>query len=158
MSDASMSLKNDSNARTGADEKRDLDLPFFAMPGFFNGFAEQGAERAKEGCDRMKAASGEIADILREACLTNATGVADYGAKVIEISNANANSALDFLARLADTRSVSDIMNLSSTHGRKALEVASAQNRELWELAQKVTTATAEPLKKSFSRVLQKAS
>jgi phasin len=128
------------------------------MPGVFGGFAEQGAVRAKEGCDRMKAASGEFADILREACSTNAKGAVDYGSKVIEISSVNTNSAFDFLARLMDTRSMSDVMDLSATQSRKAFEVASVQNRELWDLAQKVAIATAEPLKRSFSRVLQKAS
>ena len=153
-----MNLEMDSNAKTGPGERRGFDLPFFTMPGILGGFAEQGAVRAKEGCDRMRAASGEFADILREACSTNAKGAADYGAKVIEISNANTNSAFDFLARLMDTRSMSDIIDLSATQGRKAFEAASVQNRELWELTQKVAIATAEPLKKSFSRVLQKAS
>jgi phasin len=157
VSDASMNLEIDSNAKTGAGEKRGFDLPFFTMPGIFGGFAEQGAVRAKEGCDRMKAASGEMADILREACSSNAKGAADYSAKVLEISNANTNSAFDFMARLMDTRSMSDIVDLSTAQSRKALEVASVQNRELWELAQKVTTATAEPFKRSLSRVVQKA-
>jgi phasin len=153
-----MNLEMNGNAKTGPNEKGSLDLPFFTMPGMFGGFAEQGAVRAKEGCDRMRAASGEFADILREACSTNAKGAADYGAKVIEISNANANSAFDFLARLMDLRSMSDVIDLSATQSRKAFEVASVQNRELWELARKVAIATAEPLKNSFSRVLQKAS
>jgi phasin len=152
-----MNFEIDSNAKTAAGEKRGLDLPFFPVSGIFGGVAEQGALRAKEGCDRMKAASGEIADILREACSTNARGAADYGSKVIEISNANTNSAFDFLARLLDTRSMSDIIDLSAAQGRKALEVASAQNKELWDLAQKVASATTEPLQKSFSRVLRKA-
>ena len=153
-----MNLEIDRNAKNGAGEKRGFDLPFLTMPGIFGGFAEQGAVRAKQGCDRMKAASGEIADILREACSTNAKGAADYGTKIIEISNANTNSAFDFLARLMDSRSMSDMVDLSATQSRKALEVASVQNRELWELGQRVAIATAEPLKKSFSRVLQKAS
>jgi phasin len=153
-----MNLEMDSNAKTGPGERRGFDLPFFTMPGFFGGFAEQGAVRAKEGCDRLKAASGEFADILREACSTNARGAVDYGSKVIEISSVNTNSAFDFLARLMDTRSMSDVMDLSATQSRRAFEVASVQNRELWELAQKVAIATAEPLKRSFSRVLQKAS
>jgi phasin len=153
-----MNLEMDSNAKTGPSERRGFDLPFFTMPGVFGGFAEQGAVRAKEGCDRMKAASGEFADILREACSTNAKGAVDYGSKVIEISSVNTNSAFDFLARLMDTRSMSDVMDLSATQSRKAFEVASVQNRELWDLAQKVAIATAEPLKRSFSRVLQKAS
>jgi hypothetical protein len=35
--------------------------------------------------------------------------------------------------------------------------MASGQNRELWDLAQKVATETAEPIKKSFNRVLHRA-
>jgi phasin len=147
-----------SQAKTGAGEKRGFDLPFFAMPKIFDGFAEQGAVRAKEGCDKMKATSDEIAGILREACSTNANGAAAYGAKVIEISNANTNLAFDFVARLMDIRSMSDVVSLSATQSRKAFEAASVQNRELWEITQQVATATAEPIRQSFSRVLQKAS
>jgi hypothetical protein len=55
-----------------------------------------------------------------------------------------------------DTKSLSEIINLSATQSRKNFEVASAQNRELWNLAQKVATETAEPIKKSFTRALQK--
>jgi hypothetical protein len=48
-------------------------------------------------------------------------------------------------------------MTLSTTHSRKTFEAASAQNRELWDLAQKVATETAEPIKNSFNRVLHRA-
>jgi phasin len=104
-----------------------------------------------------KAASEDIARILREACSTNARGAADYGTKMIEISSTNTSSALEFLSRLADIRSLTDIVNLSTTQSRKSLEAASAQHRELWELAQKVATETAEPIKKSFDRALHRA-
>ena len=55
-------------------------------------------------------------------------------------------------------KSLSEIIQLSATQSRKNFEVTSAQNKELWELAQKVATETAEPIKKSFTKVLQKAS
>jgi phasin len=145
------------NAKIDANEKRGFDMPLFAVPGF-GGIAEQGAVRAKETCEKMKAASGEIADILRETYSTNAKGAADYGAKVIEISSTNTSSGFDFLTHLMGTKSLSEIMQLSATQSRKNFEVTSAQNKELWELAQKVATETAEPIKKGFSRVLQKAS
>jgi phasin len=138
--------------------KLGFDMPLFAMPGIFSGIAEQSAVRAKESYEKMKAASGEIADILGEAYSTNAKGAADYGAKVIEISGANAGSAFDFLTHLMGMKSLSEIIQLSATQSRKNFEIASAQNKELWELAQKVATETAEPIKKSFTRVLQKAS
>jgi phasin len=135
-----------------------LDMPLFAIPGIFRGIAEQNVERAKENCEKMKAASGEIADILREAYSTNTKGAADYGVKLIEISGVNASSAFDFLTHLMGTKSLSEIMRLSATQSRRNFEVTSAQNKELWQLAQKVVTETAEPIKESFTRVLQKAS
>jgi phasin len=145
-------------AKVEANEKRGFDVPLFAIPGIFRGIAEQGVARAKDNYESIKAASGEIAGILRETYSTNARGAADYGVKVIEISGVNANSAFDFLTNLMDTKSLSEIIQLSATQSRKNFESTSEQNRELWELAQKVATETAEPIKKSFTRVLQKAS
>src|ERR1700731_2461241 len=85
------------NAKVEANEKRGFDMPLFAMPGIFRGIAEQGVVRARDNCEKVKAASGEIADILREAYSTNAKGAADYGVKVIEISGVNTNSLSIFL-------------------------------------------------------------
>jgi phasin len=149
---------NTPNAKGEANEKRGLDAPLFAMPGMFRGIAEQSVVRARDNYEKIKAASGEITDIIRETYSTNAKGAADYGGKVIEISGVNTNSAFDFLTNLMETKSLSEVIQLSSTQSRKNFEAASEQNRELWELAQKVATETVEPIKKSFARVLQKAS
>jgi phasin len=138
--------------------KRSLDLPFFATPGILNGMTEQSLARAKENYEKLNAASGAIAGVLSEAYSTNARGIADYTAKVIEFSGANTNSAFDFLKHLLSTKSPSEILQLSATHGRKNFEATTAQSRELWELARKVATETAEPIKKSFAGALQKAS
>jgi phasin len=151
---------NSANEVSGSG-KRGFDIPLFAIPGIsgiFSGFAEQGVARAKESCEKMKATSEEIAEIVKETYSTNAKGAADYGAKVIEISGENTNSAFDFFTHLMETRSVSDIVSLSAAQSRKTFEAATVQNRELWELAQRVATETAEPIKKSFAKVLQKAS
>ncbi|MGY3606043.1 MULTISPECIES: phasin [unclassified Bradyrhizobium] len=143
------------NPTAGADAKRGFDMPLFAIPGVYQNIAEQSMLRAKENCEKMKAASGEIADILKEACSTNAKGAADYVAKLIEISGANTSSALEFLTHLMGTKSLPEIIQLSATHGRKNFEVTSAQNKELWELTQEVAKETAEPIRKSLARVLR---
>jgi phasin len=148
--------EKNTNPKAGTSE-RGLDLPFFTAPGILGGIAEQSMVRAKDNCEKMKAASGAITDVLREAYSTNARGVADYTTKVIEISGANTTSAFDFLTHLMGTKSLSEFLQVSATHSRKNLEATSAQNRELWELARKVATETAEPIKKSFASVLQKA-
>jgi phasin len=146
------------NPKAGADVNRGLDLPFFSTPGILNGMTEQSLARAKENCEKMNAASGAITGVLSEAYSTNARGIADYTAKVIEFSGANTNSAFDFLKHLLSTKSPSEILQLSATQGRKNFEATTAQSRELWELARKVATETAEPIKKSFGSALQKAS
>ena len=161
MTDADTNVEMNGHApdpKPGTAEKRGFEVPIFAVPGIFGGIAEQSAARAKENFEKMKAASGEITAILQHAYSTNTKGAADYVAKVIEISNTNTNSALDYLTRLAGTKSLSEIIQLSVTHGRKNFEATSTQNRELWGLAQKVATETAEPIKKSVAKVLQKAS
>ena len=160
MNDATLNVEvnaNPSNASVHTNAKS-FDMTLFPIPGIFRGLAEQSAGRVKENCEKMKLASGEIADNLRDAYASNAKGAADYGAKVIEISNINTQSAFDFLTGLMATKSLSDIMNLSATQSRKNLEIASAQNKELWELVQRAASETAEPIKKSFTRVLQPVS
>ena len=154
MNDSNLNVEVNANR---SNPKLGFEMPLFAMPGFFSGIAEQNAVRAKETCEKMKAASGEIAEILKEAYSTNAKGAADYGAKIIEISGFNANSALDFLTHLMGTKSLSEVTQASAAQSRKSFEITSAQNKELWELAQKVAAETAEPIKQSFTRVLQKA-
>ena len=159
MNDAEMKVEGHTpNAKVETNEKRSFDVPFFPMPQVFRGIAEQGVVRAKDSYEKMTAASGEMADILRETCSTNARIAADYGVKVMEISGANSNSAFDFLTKLMDTKSLSEVIQLSATQSRQNFEVTSAQSRELWELARKGASETAEPIKKGFTRILQKAS
>ena len=146
------------NAKVETNEKKNFDGSLFTMPGIFRGIAEQSMSRTKESYEKLQAASGEIVDILSETYSTHARTTADCGIKVIEIAGANTNSAFDFLTKLMDTKSLSEIIQLSATQSRKNFEVTSAQNRELWELARKVASETVEPIKKGFTRILQKAS
>ncbi|OKO69845.1 hypothetical protein AC629_40955 [Bradyrhizobium sp. NAS80.1] len=159
MSDADVKADTNSAPQNGVangSTKLQFDVPFFNIQTIFGNLVEQGATRAKADFEQMKTASEEITEGLCDACSTNAKRAADYGTKVIEISNTNTTSALEFLSQLADARSFADIVNLSSAHGRKTFEAASAQNRELWDLARKVATETAEPIKQSFNRVLRR--
>ena len=139
-----------------SDEKRSA-MPFLAVPGVFDGLTEQNMVQAKESIEKMKMASGAINDALLQAYSANAKGAADYAAKVIEFSGANTSSAFDFLTHLLGTKLPTEILQLSAEQGRKNFEATAAQSRELWELTRKVASETADPIKKSFASVLQKA-
>ena len=122
-------------------------LPKIALPGLFG-------ELSEKGVANVKAASEEMAEALRETYSTNARSATDYGLKVIEISNANTASAIDFFAHLVGSKSVTDVVSLSATHAQKAFDTASAQSKDLWELAQKLAAETGEPIRKRVAKVL----
>ena len=145
------------NLKVGADEKQRFSMPFFAVPGLFDGIAEQNMTRAKESYGKMKIASGAITDVFRESYATNAKGAADYAAKIIEFSGANTSSAFDFLSHLLGTKSPSEALQLSAAQSAKNFQAVTTQSRELWELTRRVASETADPIKKSFASVLQKA-
>jgi phasin len=140
-----------------ADENGRSDFPFLAVPPAFDELAEQNMTRAREGIEQLKSAASAINDALRDACSNNARCAAEYTAKLIEFSAANTDATLDFLGQLVGVKSSSEVVQLSINHGRKSFEATTSQNRELWELARKVATETAEPLKKGIAGALPKA-
>ncbi len=145
------------NAEIHANSKG-FDMTLFPIPGIFRGLAEQSVGRVKENCEKMKVASGEIADNLRDAYASNAKGAADYGAKVIEISNINTQSAFDFLTSLMATKSLSG--HHESFGHAEPKEPRSRLRTKQRALGARPETATetAEPIKKSFTRVPQPVS
>ena len=88
------------------------DFSNFALPGL--GGNEQALARTREGFEKIRAASEEMTETLREAYSGNARSATDYGLKVLEISNANAASALDFLIHLCGSKSATDVFTLSA--------------------------------------------
>jgi phasin family protein len=98
-----------------------------------------------------------MGEALRETYSVNAGSATSYGLKVIEISNANTAAAMDFFVHLLGSKSVTDIVTLSAEQARKTFDATSAQNRELWELAQKLATEAGEPVRKHVTGVFRKA-
>lgn len=129
-------------------------FPKFALPGVFRELAEQGVARTQDGCEKIKVASEKMAEVVRDSYSTSAKGATDYGLKVIEISNANSASAIDFFADLLRSKSMTDVVSLSAAQARKTFHAASNQNKELWGIAQKLATETGEPIRKHIAEVL----
>ena len=108
---------------------------------------------------------GEIADrdgsyfaFLPAKIAQRYTNRADYVAKVIEISNANTAAAIDFFAHLLGSKSMTDVFSLSAAQAHKAFDTASAQSKDLLELAQKLATQTSEPIRKRVAKVFHQGS
>jgi phasin len=131
--------------------------PNVEMPAAFRDMAEKGIAQAKDGYAKVKAAAEDTTNAL-EATYANASkGAADYGLKVVEIARANTNTAFDFVGKLLTAKSVSDVVELSSTHAREQYETATEQFKELSALAQKVMSESAEPIRTGISSAMHKA-
>ena len=134
-----------------------LGFPKNALPGVGFELAEQGFARAREGCEKMKVASGAMTEALRDTYSSNARSTTDYGLKVLEISNTNTASAIDFFIGLLGSKSVSDVVTLTTSQARKTFDAVSGQNKELLVLGQKLATETGEPIRDHFAKLLHKA-
>ena len=133
-----------------------FDIPKVEMPAAFREFAERGVAQAKDTYEKMKAAAEEATDVLEDTYATASKGAADYGLKLIETARLNTNAAFDFYAELFSTKSLSEVVELSTAHARKQFETVTAQTKELTALAQKVTTETTDPIKESVTKVFKK--
>jgi phasin len=151
---------NENEVKVEVNGTNGFGMPLFGFPrmALFGELAEKGIARAQDGCEKIKAASGEMVEVLRETYSSNAKSANDLGLKVIEISSANTASAIDFFAHLLGSKSMTDILSLSATQARKTFEAASAQNKELWELGQRLAMETGEPVRKRVTQALQRAS
>jgi phasin len=133
-----------------------FDVPKMEVPAAFREFAEKGVAQAKENYERMKAVAEDTSNVLETTYATVSKGSADYGLKMLEIARLNTNAAFDFAEELFGVKSYSEVVELTATHARKQFETFSAQAKELTELAQKVATDSAEPMKSGFSKAMKK--
>jgi phasin len=118
----------------------------------FREMTEKGTAQAKETYEKMSAATKEAAALIENTYTTAMKGVHDYNNKYIEFAVENTKATFDFLQKLSTVKSPSEFMELSSDHARKQREALTEQTKQLAALAQKVTLASAEPLKSSVAK------
>jgi phasin len=133
-----------------------FDLPKMEIPAAFREIAEKSVSQAKDNWEKMKVATEEATDLLENSYSNAAKGAADYGLKLIETARVNTNSAFDFAGVLLTAKSLSEVVELSTSHARKQFETLTAQSKELTTLAQKVAAETAEPLKAGVTSAFRK--
>lgn len=133
-----------------------FDMPKMEVPAAFREIAEKSVSQAKDNWEKMKSATEEATDVLETSYATASKGAADYGMKVIDLARTNTNTAFDFASQLLAAKSISEVVELSSSHVRTQFETATAQAKELTALAQKVTTETVEPIKAGVTSALKK--
>ena|SRR5947209_3689921 len=111
------------------------------FPILLQGLSQEQTERAKEHWQTMKTASEKLATAVREGYSTAATESMDYSIKLMANASANAQAALQLATSLAKAKTPSEIIEISTAHARRQMEVMQEQNRQLWTAAQKIATS-----------------
>jgi phasin len=119
--------------------------------------ANNSSAQAKETFEKMSAATAEATTLMKDSYSTAVKGAQGYNTKFIEFVRANTDAAFEFAQKLSSVKSPSEFFELSTSQSRKQFETLTEQTKELTALAQKITLATAEPLKmganKAFSQL-----
>ena len=123
-------------------------------PEAFREMAEKGTTQAKETYEKMNAVTTEAADLIKRNYSKTVKGMQDYNNKIIEFAHANTNAAFDFVQKMSSVKSPSEFLELWTEHARKQVEKLTEQTKQL---AQKVSLATAEPLKTGVAEAFNRA-
>ena len=118
----------------------------------FRDTLEAGAERSKEVLETFSTAANEATHAVQDCCTTALKGMQDYSGKVMQFTQANIKSNMEFVQKLANAKSPSEFIEMSTSHTRHQLETLAEQGKELAALAQQVTRNTVEPLKSGFAK------
>jgi phasin len=128
----------------------------FEVPEQMRAFAEKGVSQARDNYAKFKDAAETHNSTIEAVFSAYSSGAKEYSAKVMDMLKAGASANLDFAQELVGVKSPSEAMQLWTSHARKQFETFTAQAKELAELAQKVATETAEPIKASVSKLTVK--
>jgi phasin len=128
----------------------------FEVPEQVRAFAEKGVSQARDNYAKFKDAAESHNGTIEAVFSAFSSGAKEYSAKLMEIVKTSTSANLDFAQELVGVKSPTEAIELWTSHARKQFEAFTAQTKELAELAQKVATETAEPIKASASKLLVK--
>jgi phasin len=128
----------------------------FEVPEQMRAFAEKGVSQARDNYAKFKDAAETHNGTIEAVFSAFSSGAKEYSAKLMDMMKASTSANLDFAQELVGVKSPSEAMELWTAHARKQFETFTAQTKELAELAKKVATDTAEPIKASASKMMVK--
>ena len=131
------------------------EFPGVEFPMLFRDLSEKGAEYGKENWRIMKPAVEKLTEMLHDTSSTAVRESVDYGMKVMEAARTTASAAIDLANGLVGAKTPAEIVEISSSHAHRQLDLIVEQSRQLWVAAQKVT-ATIEPLNKVYAKGLER--
>ena len=102
--------------------------------------------RTKEAFRAAGQNARETANRAQESASRAAEGFREYQLKLVSAAQENANALFEYAHEAVEARSISDLIELSTEHTRRQVELMSKQARELAASAQNIVAGTAWPM------------
>jgi hypothetical protein len=93
-------------------------------------------------------------DLFKQACITFATGISEWGTKIADAMTTSTNNAFQFAGELAAARSWPDFVAAYTSQARKQFETMAAMTQDFTELNRKVVTAMLTPVPSGLPELL----
>jgi phasin len=125
-----------------------------AIPEGVRDVAEKTVAHTREAYDRsMDAVEASVATFEKSFYAAGESATA-FNRKIADIARQNVNSTFDLATSLAGAKDLADVMKLQAAYWRKQVETLTAQAEEVRVLSNKITAASAEPIKSQMERAV----
>ena len=114
--------------------------------------------RARDAHAKVTSMMEHSTEAFEEAFNCANRGQAEYRAKMMEMTRANANLAFDLARDMLEAKTLGDLFESAIAHQRRQMDVAAAQLKELSALTQKVVSETTEPIRSGIAEPFKLAS
>ena len=101
---------------------------------------------------KVKQAAREASQRVEETTTKAAQDLRDCQTTIIEATRANVNAMFDYAQEAITAKSVPELIELSTTHARRQLEMMTEQAREITDAAQKLVTQSTTSLSSGFTK------
>jgi hypothetical protein len=127
-----------------------FESPFFMMPSAFRTFADNQFVQRKETLEALSTAA-------QEAYSTGVKGLNEYGQKIMEAGHRDTDGLYDCCRDLIAAKSLSEVMDVWTTHAPRQLSAMSSRTGELWALYWKMAADAAKPIAAGMSHTLARS-
>jgi phasin len=115
-------------------------------------FAQKSVDQAQVAFEKATDVAQDNAQVFEAVTSAYKSGVVDFQKKAMEFTQKNMEQAFAFSRKLFSAREFGEVVSLQQSFVKDQAEAFKAQAGELNEIAVRLTTETAQPLKSSFEK------
>jgi hypothetical protein len=101
---------------------------------------------------KIKDTARGTADRMQESAANTADALRDFQLKVLSAAQANVEAFFEYAQDALKAGSVPELIEVSTAHSRRQLEIVADQAREIASAAQKLASGSARPLMSQFDQ------